>query len=102
MTLVARAYPDPQFIEPDGRVRADAVAIRTTQGDVLAGELVLRLGGVFQTPARLDDALASMSYQRSSAWHRCAGTAGDEWEAEVTPRARRLTLVADQGADADA
>ena len=43
-----------------------------------------------------------MSYQRSSAWRRCPGTAGDEWEADVTPRARRLTLVADQGADADA
>ena len=102
MTLVARAYPDPQFIDADGRVRADAVAIRTTQGDILAGELVLRLGGVFQTPARLDDALASMSYQRSSAWRRCAGTAGDEWEADVTPRTRHLSLVADQGADAHA
>lgn len=77
------AYPDPQFIEPDGRVRADAVAIRTSEGEVVTGELVLRQRNVFPNPARFDEALVSMSYRRSGDWRRCAGAAGDEWEADV-------------------
>lgn len=84
MSLVARTYPDPQFIEPNGRVRADAIAIRSPEGDAIAGDLVLRHRHVFPTPARFDDALTEMGYRRTGAWRRC-GDAGDEWEAEVEP-----------------
>lgn len=85
MPLVARTYPDPQFIEPNGRVRADAIAIRTPEGEILAGDLVLRQRHAFPTPTRFDEALAEMGYRRVGHWSRCAGAAGDEWEADVTP-----------------
>jgi len=64
-------------------VRADAVAIRTLDGAVVTGDLVLRQRHVFPNPARFDEALASMSYRRSGDWRRCAGAAGDEGEADV-------------------
>ena len=62
-------------------MRADAVAICTSDGAVVTGDL--RQRHVFPNPARFDEALASMSYRRSGDWSRCAGAAGDEWEADV-------------------
>jgi hypothetical protein len=85
MPLVARTYPDPQFIEPNGRVRADAIAIRTPEGETIAGELVLRQLHVFPTPTRFDESLTGMGYRRSGGWRRCVGEVGDEWETEVVP-----------------
>lgn len=85
MTLVARAYPDPQFIDADGRVRADAVAIRTTQGDILAGEL---LGYVLSYLDRIDQ--VSIEQLRSRLLTETA-----KWRGQDAPKA--VSYLRDQG-----
>jgi hypothetical protein len=91
MSLVARAYPDAQFIDADGRARADAVVIRSSSGETLSGELAIRHRSPFPIPATLDEAVAAAGYQRSGSWRRSATDAGDEWEAQVvTLRPRRM------------
>jgi len=92
MSLIARACPDPQFIEPGGRVLADVVTICSADGEELAGELVLRKHSAFPMPTRLDEAVEALGFRRSGAWHRCAGDVGDEWVAEAVSKACRSGL----------
>lgn len=79
MAQVARTYPDPHFIEEDGRVRADTLEIRTEFGDVVTGELVRRTV-MFPTKETFDATLTQLGYQRQGDWRR----EGEGWVCDVT------------------